>query len=373
MRSETEFHDDIHQFLDRVAREASGVAIGTPGAVRKARRRLALSGVVGALGIAVVAAGTVAGVRALTGPDRTIPGHTASPHPRESTRSFYQPSIIGLDGTVQRAVRGLPPDADSLSLSPDGHTVAFRTFHHGRQQVGVVGIDGTALRVLTDLPANDSTPSWSIPAWSPDGSRIAFVAEGHVFVVHADGSGLRRITSGPGIDQWPTWSPDGSTIAYSSGRAVASDGGFSPSQEIWTVPVGGGPPTRLTHNRVSDDMPAYSPDGSRIAITRYGEIWTMDRNGGHAQRLAGQPPGPNWTPRWSPDGSRIAFQAFYPKKRSGALGVLASIHVVDLATGRFTRLPGEVATDQNSPSWLPSGTALLVNRYPADEEVPTPQ
>jgi TolB protein len=201
-------------------------------------------------------------------------------------------------------------------------------------------------------------------SWSPDGSRIAFVSGRQIYAVNTDGSGLTRLTSDAGQDQWPSWSPDGSTIAYSnSGRTPLDDSCCSPTQEIYTIPAAGGTPTRLTHDRQSDDAPAYSPDGSRIAFLTQGGIWVMDANGQNAHPLRGQPKGANFDPRWSPDGSRLLLMTYYPQRRARDGGPLLTIHVVNVSTGTSARLPGLVESSKRALSWLPSGDAVLVDRY----------
>src|SRR5205814_2336810 len=113
---------------------------------------------------------------------------------------------------------------------------------------------------------------------------------------------LRQLTRGNGVDLWPAWSPDGSTIAYSDSGATALNGsGFSPTQEIWTVPVSGGSATRITHNAVVDDMPAFSPTGAQFAFVRDDHIWLMDTSGANARQVPGTPSRPSFVPRWSSD------------------------------------------------------------------------
>ncbi|MDP9342063.1 MAG: hypothetical protein M3Q23_08175 [Actinomycetota bacterium] len=254
--------------------------------------------------------------------------------------------------------------ASNLTLSPDGRTIVFSSDHDGSAEIGTVGVDGTGLRWLTTQTFNCIAP-----AWSPDGSRIAFVAgfgtpQGQeVHVVNPDGSNLRKLTSDAGSDQWPSWSPDGKTIAYSnSGRTPLDDSGFSHTQELWTVPADGGTPTRLTHNDMWDDMPVYSPSGRLIVFDRQGSIWTMAADGSNPHPLRGLPGDSGFNPRWSPDGSKIAFLS-YDGDRSASDAPLLSVHVLDLSTGTSTVVPGKVETDANAPSWLPSSDALLVNRY----------
>jgi Tol biopolymer transport system component len=372
-------YGDISSFIDRLAAEAPapGNALETTRAVRRARRRLVRNGVLSALGAAVVVLGAGAALQASGRSALPIPAHTVKPSTTSTARtsSFYMPAVVELDGSVQAAVIGLPHDARALSMSPDGRLVAFTVAIGGSQRIGTIGTDGADLRFVADVPwpSSASPGVWSAPSWSPDGARIAIASAGQILVMDADGAHLHPVTFGKGVDQWPTWSPDGSTIAYSHSDGDVGDSGFSPTEEIWTVPVSGGAPSRLTNNTgPADDMPSFSPDGSRIAYYRDGEIWLMDRNGRNQHALIlrrGGAPG-NYTPRWSPDGSSIAFQTGSPGMRTADNEGLATIRVVDLSTRRVTTLPGKVAIDEDAPSWL--GRALLMNRYPPSAEVRAP-
>jgi hypothetical protein len=125
---------------------------------------------------------------------------------------------------------------DSPAWAPDGSRIAFiRLETVGetswgepiyRRTLATVNTDGTAERVLMDLGREDRSPTgWATGlAWSPDGSRFAFASATldsggtyQIYVVDADGSGLRRLTD-QGLNFGPVWSPDGSRIAYACGH-----------------------------------------------------------------------------------------------------------------------------------------------------------
>jgi Tol biopolymer transport system component len=336
---------------------------------RKRRNRRVGSALVAIVTMAAVAValGEVVGSRGTEPAHRPTPSHTLND-------ATIGPVVVGLDGTVLAQVPGLPFGKEYLTLSPDGRTIAFSANHAGGISIATAGLDGSHLRWLTDVWGAE------MPSWSPDGSRIAFAAESsnrpghvpwHIYLMNADGSDLRELTHGPGFDEWPTWAPDGSTIAYSEvatfpriGPGPLDTNRGSSAREIWTVPADGGAPTRLTENAVWDDMPAYSPDGTRIAVARDGAIWVMDADGSDARPLAGQPADSRFfNPTWSPDGTKIAFTS-YEGERSEGVPLLA-VHLVDLSTGAFTVIRGTVAGGgvPGAVSWLPTSDALLMNRY----------
>jgi dipeptidyl aminopeptidase/acylaminoacyl peptidase len=276
--------------------------------------------------------------------------------------------IVGLDGKPLGLVSGLPEDAYGLSLSSDGSTVAFVTGDGlPETQIATIGIDGTGMRVLTTEGI-----AASMPAWSPDGTMIAFEGvdtgvASDIYVMNADGSDVRQLTDDPAYDQYPQWSPDRSTIAYdNSGNRTESDPQYSSTTDIWTVPVTGGTPTRLTTAAGPDAHPSYSPDGNQITYFRQDGIWVMDANGAHPYRIlkvAG------FTPRWSPDGTAIAFttydDSYRPFVNFGGTDLdapLVIVNVLDVESGRHHTV-GDVgmATDLNTPQWV-NDTTLLIRR-----------
>lgn len=308
------------------------------------------------------------GLTQMLGNGTTEPANDGTPSVSPSSTTVgvrtMQPMIVGFDGTTQQ-LHGIPADAQFLNISPDGSQIVFVAEQNGSPQIGTVGVDGSGLSFVTQVApvtiAQGSHQGPLTPVWSPDGSRIAF-SNGHIYVVNADGSGLTQLTFGASVDQWPSWSPDGSTIAYSNSGATPLDSNTdSDTLEIWSVPATGGTPTRLTHGG-GNDMPAYSPDGSQIAFTNGGGIFLMDANGRNVHLLKGLPPPNAYAPKWSPDGKSLAYVQWSGNySRDG--GPLQRTSVVDLATGEIQRIPGLVVEALNAAQWLPSGDALLQNRY----------
>jgi Ca2+-binding RTX toxin-like protein len=145
-------------------------------------------------------------------------------------------------------------------------------------EIYVMNADGTG---LTDL---SNTPAFAMdeenPAWSPDGSKIAFAAEGDVWVMNADGTGVTELTSPrAAADGDPSWSPDGSKIAY----IEVGDTGA-----IWTMNPDGSGKVAIRSNCTGCELwdVAWSPDGAQIAFIEdtpgdafQERLWVMNSNG----------------------------------------------------------------------------------------------
>jgi Tol biopolymer transport system component/DNA-binding winged helix-turn-helix (wHTH) protein len=155
--------------------------------------------------------------------------------------------------------------------SPDGQLIAFaRT--DGMERVHVASLAGGDARPLTARPS-------TVPRWSPDGSLIAFspsrAFNGGIFVIGADGTDERRLTE---VGGWPVWWPDGKRIAY---IAIGPTG----AQQIWSVPVAGGPARLLeTLTYASSNYPFdISRDAQRIVTSNSvrvaREIWLLQAPG----------------------------------------------------------------------------------------------
>jgi Tol biopolymer transport system component len=171
------------------------------------------------------------------------------------------------DADIYRLQQGAPPAPLLASTfgevypqySPDGRRVAFQSGRSGDAiEIWLADADGSGVTRLTRGPGTQGTPRWS-----PDGRTIAFDsqnAEGRVDVwaIGVDGAGLRQVTRDPANDNMPSWSRDGRFLYYGSNRT----GRF----EIWRVPVAGGAEEQLT--REGGCVPFESGDGRTLYYMR---------------------------------------------------------------------------------------------------------
>jgi len=217
--------------------------------------------------------------------------------------------------------------------SPDGTKIAFSSRRSGSFDIHVMGADGTGARRLTATKEDDSHPSWS-----PDGGRIVFARSGDIYVMNANGSGLRRISDPTTEDSDPAWSPDGHWIAY-----VRRTPG-TPVREVWITRPDGSARRALTAQGGRAFTPAWSPDSRRIVFSSNAdsEVFALYAIGVDGKGLRSVVPtaGDNFEPSWSPDGSKIAYQ------EDGA------IFTVELGGGDVKKLTDNENND-SSPAWNP--------------------
>lgn len=269
-------------------------------------------------------------------------------------------ALVPLDGGAPRRLTAdvAPGGAKlwgtrDLDWSPDGRRLAFVAEVGGRQNVWTIDVETGELTRVTNHHWPDRTPRWS-----PDGRSLAVVTEvdgqDWIGVVDAAGGWPRRITDPAFTNYEPTWSPDGTRIAFTSKRDGDRRGH---GREVWVVDVATGAETRLTEEDGNlDAEPAWSPDGSRIAFvserTGWKQIWTVAPDGSDARPVAPEE-AEQAAPTWSPDGTRLAWVV--------QRGVEARIAVVDAATGEAVAVAeGGLGGAVASPSWRSDGGALVV-------------
>ena len=182
-------------------------------------------------------------------------------------------------------VRIVPASADPNETykaplwSPDGNRIVFGgivadadTLESHRSAIYVVGADGTGLRRLTDRPASRvEEMSWSpdsrflayigvpddglVPPTADDGSRASLPDD--VFVIGIDGSGDRNLTESPGFESRPAWSPDGAAIAFATTAAGST-------HRLTTIRMDGPSPIGPTVPGPESEWFLWSPDGTEL-------------------------------------------------------------------------------------------------------------
>ena len=161
----------------------------------------------------------------------------------------------------------------------------------GGRHICVMDADGGNQNLLTHVGFN------TLPAWSPDGRRIAFVSHNNsIIVMDEDGTNQERLVGEDLPWGYPSWSPDGLRIAYESRRQLLF--------QISVVKTSGsGGIKRLTRDRPDKTRPAWSPDGDTIAYVQSGpknktRIHLMTLRGKHIKQLGedheGNDTGPDW-------------------------------------------------------------------------------
>jgi Tol biopolymer transport system component/DNA-binding winged helix-turn-helix (wHTH) protein len=267
----------------------------------------------------------------------------------DKQRTIYEVPVKG--GAVQvLSVAGMISGHAEIDWSPDGEIAFAAKGAQNPSAIFLLSLDSRTVRQITGPHAKDE--DWG-PAFSPDGSRIAFVRSSNIMVMPAEGGELQRLTpESVSVLGSPAWAPDGQSIVFAS---IIFASGHQDRVGLWRIPASGGSPSPIreagqlvwnpaiakrgfrlacemsSNARSIDQMDLYpaeqkartlvtsvsgengglqlSPDGKRMAFEsdRTGglDIWTSDRNGQNPIQLTAI--GTAGAPRWSPDGKEIVF------------------------------------------------------------------
>lgn len=230
--------------------------------------------------------------------------------------------------------------SDSTAPNVAKDAIVFNSNASGVWDIYLIGADGSGLRNLTTSPEDDL-----YPAWSPDRRLIAYfskTAPSGLWAMNADGSGKHSVLPGWDI-QHVGWSPDGKRILF----AGSGSGGVL---EFHTVNLDGTGLQFLSFNPNG----GFSPDGRKVTFASGLDIWVMDTTTKVATNLTHSSGSDENDPQFSPDGGQIV----YASNATGPGGIWVmnadgtGQHMLAVALGHYDR----------DPRWSPDGTRIVFQR-----------